>query len=426
MQNFPKLTAANVVPWVVAILITIHSFNIDKTIVNQGGSIDLRNRITGARLMRDGYDAFHYKWRSGDPDIYCDVYNHLSLKISKTTVSPTCMSLLLPIAGLNYAEVQLWWLLSQWVMLIGTAIVWWMILPKWWQKVTILGFLILYTYTFPWRLHIDRGQIYIHYIFFISLWIFLTRLQNKRASQVAGVIGALLVGLRPPFLLLLAPVIWLKDRNQILPAVIAGAIFFVMPMVPRASAWGDFASGMKDWSEYYRKFEPIPRSVGQAYPDKLEGMDINQVARVVVRQYADSSLFRMLKYLKISNFPSWPITLLLLGLLGWWFWKFRDQELHFLLVGIAAWVFLIDWFLPAYRNPYNDVLGFGAVAFALLRKNPLWFAISLLAFPIGYFFYRTLPGSGNRWCLFLPTICFLFPAIVALFPEREIDKKVDN
>ena len=35
-----------------------------------------------------------------------------------------------------------------------------------------------------------------------------------------------------------------------------------------------------------------------------------------------------------------------------------------------AWAFLMDWFLPAYRNPYNDLLVLSVFACALLAVNP--------------------------------------------------------
>ena len=37
-------------------------------------TIDLRNRVVGARLMHDGISPYYYKWKTGDPIRYYDSY----------------------------------------------------------------------------------------------------------------------------------------------------------------------------------------------------------------------------------------------------------------------------------------------------------------------------------------------------------------
>jgi len=59
-------------------LVLLCSFGFDYQNMAHGGSIDLRNRITGIRLLEKGVDPFHYKWRKGEPSEFC----------TSTTTSP--------------------------------------------------------------------------------------------------------------------------------------------------------------------------------------------------------------------------------------------------------------------------------------------------------------------------------------------------
>ena len=48
--------------WVMVGLALLVSFGVDFANTAQGGAIDLRNRITGLRLLEHGIDAYRYKW----------------------------------------------------------------------------------------------------------------------------------------------------------------------------------------------------------------------------------------------------------------------------------------------------------------------------------------------------------------------------
>ena len=59
------------------ILIPFVAWGILKDVSNtgNGGSIDLRNRITGARIASNGIDPYTYKWMRGEPEEFCDLFN---------------------------------------------------------------------------------------------------------------------------------------------------------------------------------------------------------------------------------------------------------------------------------------------------------------------------------------------------------------
>src|SRR5260221_9382292 len=105
-------------------LLVLVSFGIDFANTAQGGAIDLRNRITGVRLLESGIDAYHYKWREPEPAEYCDPYNNPNLPVSKTTATPALLLVHAPLAAPPYRLGQFLWFFLQWVLLLGTGWLW--------------------------------------------------------------------------------------------------------------------------------------------------------------------------------------------------------------------------------------------------------------------------------------------------------------
>src|SRR5476649_740345 len=159
------------VGWVAVGLALLVSFGLDFANTAQGGAIDLRNRITGVRLLEHGIDAYHYKWREGGPEEFCDVYNNPRLPVSKTTATPALLLLHVPLAALPYRLAQFLWFFAQWLLLLETG---WLGLracatspTRWLGALLLAGF----TYTAAWRLHAERGQAYVLLAFLFAWWL---------------------------------------------------------------------------------------------------------------------------------------------------------------------------------------------------------------------------------------------------------------
>src|ERR1700722_13331800 len=115
---------ASAIGWVILGLLLLVSFGLDVLNVTQGGAIDLRNRITGIRLLAHHIDPYHYKWQEPQPPEYCDPYSNPLLPVSKTPAPPTLLLLHLSLAVLPYRIAQFLWFLLQWSLLLGTAWLW--------------------------------------------------------------------------------------------------------------------------------------------------------------------------------------------------------------------------------------------------------------------------------------------------------------
>jgi hypothetical protein len=401
--------------WIIVGLLLFVSFVVDLANVNQGGAIDFRNRITGMRLMADHLDAYHYKWDRSDPPEYCDPYNNPKLKVSKTTSTPALLLTQWPLALLPYRAAEFLWLFLQWLLLLGTAWLWFRRCchsrQRWMLAALVTGF----TYTAAWRLHVERGQSYVLLLFLFAGWLTAT-LEPKTGNRFsAGLLAGLLITLRPPFLLLV-PFLLRHRRGQLPGAAVGLFLGLGLPLLVNPDSWSNYFSAMQTHSELYRTGIDLPPGL-QHYPPTIEGMPTDLLANYAVIPYADFSVHAFLRWIGLGPVPALPLLLAVGALFVAWLWLARNEQIEILLLGVAAWFFLIDLFLPAYRNSYNDVLILNVAALALLTVTALprvkWICM-LPALPLGLVIYVVAPTQN--WLIDLPSLLFTLFAILCLVP----------
>lgn len=398
--------------WVAIGFALLVSFGIDFANTAQGGAIDLRNRITGIRLLENHLDAYHYKWREPEPPEYCDPYNNPRLPVSKTTATPALLMLHLPLAALPYRLAQFLWFLVQWLLLLGTAWLWLRQCTTRRQRWVVALFVTGFTYTAAWRLHAERGQAYVLLLFLLTCWLTATLDPKKGNGFMAGCLAGFLVALRPPFLLL-APFLALHRRGQ-LPGAIVGLLFGLgLPLPLNPACWSDYFSAMQTHSDLYRNGID-PRPGPQTYPPFIEGVPTDILGNYVNISYADFSVHALLRWCGFAPFPALPLLLALVIAFGIWLGLTQKQRVEALLPGLAAWLFLTDLFLPAYRDSYNDVLILDVVALGVITATRFpWAAIPcLLALPLGWGVYVFAPTQA--WLINLPTLFFTLGAVLFL------------
>ena len=424
------------VGWGLVGLALLVSFGVDFANTAQGGAIDLRNRVTGLRLMESGMDAYHYKWREGEPEEYCDVYNNPQLPVSKTTATPALLMLHLPLAALPYRAAQLLWFAGQWALLLGTGWLWLRAGTTSRQRWIVALFFTGFTYTAAWRLHAERGQSYVLLAFVFACWLTAT-LDPKRGGLqgfIGGCFAGFLIALRPPFVLLV-PFLALHRRGQLAGAAVGLLLGLGLPLLMNSSSWTDYSSAMQTHSELYRNGID-PRPGPQSYPPKIEGVPTDTLGHYVAIPYADFSAHALLRWLGFAPFPATPLLLVVAAPFAFWLWFSRDQAAERLLPGLAAWLFLADLFLPAYRDSYNDVLILNVVCLGLIAATrfpsvawPCAIWPCAAALPLGWAVYAFAPDQA--WLINLPTALFTLGAIIAavgstfLFNNRAGSRKVE-
>jgi hypothetical protein len=401
--------------WGVLGLLLAWSFCLDFENVAQGGAIDLRNRITGARLLAHGIDPYFYKWHEPEPPEYCDPYNNPLLPVSKTTATPALLLVHLPFALLPYRLGQFLWFFAQWLLLLGAAWLWFRRCAAEWQRLMLAVFVTGFTYTAAWRLHAERGQSYVLLMFLLAVWLAVTReAQPERIKTfLAGMLAGFLVALRPPFLLL-APFLLLHRRSQLPGAAVGLLLGIILPMFCLPDAWMKYSSAMTTHSALYRAgIDPAPPP--ESFPAQIEGISTDLLGNYVAIPYADFSIHALLRVIGWEPFPSWPPLLAALAAYGGWLAWSRGQPMYRLLLGVAIWLFLADFFLPAYRNNYNDVLILNVVALGLIVHPRLTWGVGLclLALPVGWGIAIVAPMHDAL--INLPSALLTLGAILLLF-----------
>jgi hypothetical protein len=345
-------------------VVLLLSFCLDFANVRAGGSIDLRNRITGARLLADHRDPYFYKWHEPEPAEFCDPYNNPLLPVSKTTATPAALVLNLPLALLPYRAGQWIWFLAQWLLLLGTVALWWPRCAPGWPRALLVAFAAGFTYTAAWRLHAERGQSYVLLLFLFAAWLAAT-LHEKGSNRFwTGLLAGFLMTLRPPFLLLAPFLIW-QRRGQLAGAGVGLLLGIALPMVWGFSCWKDYHAAMDVHAWLYRSgIDPTPPP--ERFPPEIEGMSTDLLGNYATLPYADFSIHALLRGFGWEPVPAWPPLLIVASTYGAWLWWARRLTMERQLLGLAVGFFLIDLFLPAYRNNYNDVLVLNIVALGLI------------------------------------------------------------
>ena len=423
--------------WAMALIVlAICSFVVDWTMVAKGGAIDYRNRVTGMRVLASGADPYHYKWSKGMPEQFCDPFDNPNMPMSKTTVSPAMLVAGWPWAVLPYPVSKAAWLLAEWGMLAGIWLIWFrwsgQTSPgRWWWTALVVGF----TYTLAWRHHTEHGQGYLLWAFLLTVWMRLS-LVNRTAMSgwLAGLVAGVLVCLRPPLLLGLGPFLVLRRRNQWLGAAVGLLLGLGIPALLKPAVWQDYGKAMATWSTVYRS-QTEPRPGQRAFPPQIDGVPTNDFLHLEVIQIVDSSWYRacrMWGWREISDKAM--LATLCLGF-GAWLWVSRRTGDAAFMLGLAAWSFLADAFLPAYRYPYDDVMIINTIALIPAACRLRWtsYGLALLAIlvgiwivnsdrqPLGWWTYQL-----ERWWIYLPTLALAALALLALYQSasaRAADSK---
>lgn len=194
-------------------IILIYAIQRDYALVPQYQR-DLRNRITGARLMQDGKDPYFYKWNPTEPLKYFDPYDYRGLVVSSSTASPFFHRILSPLNHLPYITIAWIWLVLEYLffLLLVFIGIYFSISEARKSFILILsgGFLL----TDAWITHIMVGQMYI----FIAALVFLVSsviINSKRNKNHLwlGLLLASTILIRPPVLLIYLPLLFLIKKT---------------------------------------------------------------------------------------------------------------------------------------------------------------------------------------------------------------------
>ncbi len=355
-----------------AIFLSITGFFTDVSNTVKFGGVDLRNRVVGARLLKKDLDPYYFKWEKGDPVELLDPRDKVNSEVNMVTVPPSMLLLMSPFVEVKYDAQRMIWFIIQWLLLLisifffshttSNPIT---------KKIIWIISLFFISSSFFWRLHIERGQVYILYVSLISMAYFFNSLKIKSNELWSGVIIGFAIVLRPP--LILIPIVFLFYRNwKIIVGSIIGA-FSTLSISLLFSGWEVWLSYFKAMQIHGVNHMKGIQQVISNYPyQNIEGINnLYGLANIPISDTSLQGLFKSIGVIIPGNILMLAfLSILILTILYLWKQKIQlSKELIFLFGSLL--VFLSDFFLPAARFSYNSVIILPLISIVILRSEEL-------------------------------------------------------
>lgn len=403
-----------------AILISIIGFYKDYKNTITFGTVDFRSRVVGARLILEKKDPYFYKWKEGDSELLLQPTENINSPISNITVPPTVLTFYASIAKLPYKVQKIIWFFAQWFLLIGSIFLLSKSTNSWIKTklIWIFGLVFISGSSF-WRLHVERGQVYILYIFLISLayWIYTRNFKNNQI--LSGFFIGLTVSLRPTYIIMCLPMLIYK-KFKVLIGAAAGIIIGIATsfIFVNFSIWKSYFSLTSIYGKIYMGEIQLPayESISNR---TIEGVsNLNSMANIPA---VDASVVNILKenlhlnlnvtYLLISII----LILIISSILMLIFRYGNDNPKFVFLLGLVI-TSTCDFFLPAHKFSYGNVIWLLIIALLIDYSEPLSRILNpiLPILFIGLFFIISIPFAP-RDMLFPEVLISIYFVIVTLF-----------
>src|ERR1700722_1413482 len=180
----------------------------------KGYTGDLRNRVTGARMIKDGRSPYFYKWKKGEGLRYYDPENFDSVGPSNMTSTPVLYRILSPLVELPQATISVCWLATEYLILACLTLFALSQAGSGLQKQLVLLVCLLALLTNGWKEQVANGQTYLFVPLFAMLFLVFWQKSNHAAWAIAaGASAACLVLIRVNTLLFFVPFLFMTRRH---------------------------------------------------------------------------------------------------------------------------------------------------------------------------------------------------------------------
>lgn len=359
---------------------------------------DLRNRVVGARMVSDGRSPYFYKWQPADGIRYYDPDNFDSLKVSNTTATPLFHRLLIPLSNAAEKNIQMYWVLLQYLLFAATVWMGWLAASNSLQKTVVLLVSAVFLQTDAWTMEIANGQVYIIVPFLAMAFYHCLRSAPLPSYRLllAGFIAAVFIGIRPNALLFLLPFLWWIRKRSLKQ----GLLLFSVPVL--LLAWVLFQPGERMlWQDYrlhlneqVKVHQDMLPSLQQNAPrpsiQQWEGIDISEMQRQerwhpIRFNSENGNLFVLVNSVTHQKIPVFALAVLLLlcilSFLLLFYRKYRGSATWSVAeMALAGYLLLMiaDFLSPVHRHQYYAVqwlFPLLMLANGYRRMNPWWLMV---------------------------------------------------
>jgi hypothetical protein len=377
---------------VLLVFLLAHSIYRDIQLENQYPG-DLRNRVVGARLQKDGKLPYHYHWQTGDGIRYYDpnedpwpsptenTDNKIpsTADINKITASPFFHELLSPFCDLPQRTFSRIWLWGQYLLLVCMIGMISGLTGDKGKKWLLFNIGILFTATEAWITLISAGQLYL-FTSFLMCCIVTALVRNKKYEIIlAGTCAVMLVLIRPIAIVLFIPFLFYYKKYLLflLSACSGLALYLIFVLISpnEQSLYKDYLNAMKWQIQLHQSandgLPPTPVSTALQISN-IEGFDLAEAKRrseiYPVKEHSENGnvfvFYFKIFHKKLSLLAlnaGMVFTVALLSLLFYFhIRKHPAQILQILLFGLTLYM-IVELFTPIYRRQYNTVQWFPMV-----------------------------------------------------------------
>jgi hypothetical protein len=422
------------------LVILAHSILRDITLEKQF-STDLRNRVVGARLQKDGRLPYFYHWQEQDGIRYFDPNNsnHSDSGVSNITSSPLFHQLMYPICDLQQKTISWIWLAFQYLLLTAMIAVACSITENRNIQWMMLNAGILFTLTEAWKCLILTGQNYFFFAFLVMCIISGILSNKKSGALIAGILLTLWILNRPIGLIVLLPLLLLYKHRKFFffTTFVSVALYaiFVMSSSFERALWKNYLQGMRGQVHAHQVFEKTEKKrLPSSKITSIEGIDLEQADRNSlnnpVKVYSENGnffvIYRELFHKKISQGSLYIISMIILGGMMIFFYVFykkrKLQPVQVLLFAFTLYM-VVEIMSPIYRHQYYSVEWLPLLLTALLitgdwRQHRFWLLVPGLLLQMVNFHWLTMRHTLGE-IAWIAALLFLSVTIV---PREEIKK----
>ncbi|HRN56027.1 MAG TPA: hypothetical protein PLL71_06230 [Agriterribacter sp.] len=360
---------------------------------------DLRNRIVGARLQKDGKMPYFYKWRSADGLRYYNPQNFDTLKVSTSTASPYFHQLLYPIADMEQRTISRLWVYLQYVLLFimtGIALT---LAETAVQKVAVLAMSVSFLFTEAWIKIIETGQMYLFIPFFALLcYFFLRKAHPIPVASIAGIFAVSLVLVRPNTVCMFLPFLFIAGRYSLryktaffVPVILL--LGYIAGNGHQRALWTEYGECLSEQVKLHQNLRPASQQ-NEDDPDftSWEGWDMTEVAAELskssyVNYSENGNVFVLVEKFTGIHLSSAFLSIASLMLISFLFilFYFLNRKNGFHIYHLALLGFCLymtsDLFSPIYRHQYNTVQWFFPLLLAASGyvKKYKWIYMAIVA-----------------------------------------------
>lgn len=363
---------------------------------------DLRNRVVGARLQKDGKAPYFYNWHQGDSIRYYDPNGSVGNGVSNITASPFFHTLLYPLAELQQRTISRIWLLLEYLMILITGFLAYRLARNNAQKNFVLIAFILFIYTEGWKYHIAIGQNYLVLPFLAMVFYYcITKPESRIAAFIAGLSAISLVLIKPNTVVFFLPFLFLTNAYPrkylavlLIPVIVLPTLYFSFEN--NRIYWKQYLEAVKESIKVHQDFPledqaPVPvAKVPQL--KQWEGWDMDKAHKHElsnnIRLYSEhGNVFviyshALKKRLSVDtmHFLSGLSIVTLLIACFWIRKKYGFIELPNLAILGFCMYMIVDLLLPIWRHQYYTVQWLFPllIAAAVYRPANRWFYAALL------------------------------------------------